>query len=99
MAWWWSTQSAGRAVARALHTFGGYGVSLEYDVQLYYRRAKAWGMLNGDPQLELDRVAARLWSDGHTVALPEVGEVNLEFGHGPQAALFAEEVRAFSAHI
>lgn len=94
-AWWWATQSAGRAVARALHTFGGYGVSLEYDVQLYYRRAKAWGMLNGDPQLELDRVAARLWSEGHTVALPDVGEVNLEFGYGPQADLFAKEVRAF----
>lgn len=43
MAWWWATQSSARAVARALHTFGGYGVSLEYDVQLYYRRAKAWG--------------------------------------------------------
>jgi alkylation response protein AidB-like acyl-CoA dehydrogenase len=95
MAWWWATQSAGRAVARALHTFGGYGVSLEYDVQLYYRRAKAWGLLYGDPQNELDRLATRLWASDHAVALPEVGDVNLEFGHGPQAALFAEEVRAF----
>src|SRR5690606_24744876 len=53
MAYWWATQSASRVAARALHTFGGYGVSLEYDVQLYYRRAKAWSLVAGDPQREL----------------------------------------------
>lgn len=94
MAWWWATQSTGRAVARALHTFGGYGVSLEYDVQLYYRRGKAWGLLNGDPQLELDRLAERLWSNA-TVSLPDAGEVGIEFGYGAAAAEFAEQVRAF----
>jgi alkylation response protein AidB-like acyl-CoA dehydrogenase len=94
MAWWWATQSTGRAVARALHTFGGYGVSLEYDVQLYYRRGKAWGLLNGDPQFELDRLAERLWSEV-AVSLPDAGEVGIEFGYGAAAAEFAEEVRAF----
>ena len=39
MAWWWAGRAAEPAVLRAVHTFGGYGVSLEYDVQLYFRRA------------------------------------------------------------
>lgn len=95
MAWWWATQSSARAVARALHTFGGYGVSLEYDVQLYYRRGLAWGLLNGDPQIELDRLADRLWNEDRHFPLPEAGEVGIAFGCGAAAAAFAEEVRGF----
>lgn len=63
MAWWWATQSSARAVSKSLHTFGGYGVSLEYDIQLYYRRAKSWALLAGDPQRELYTIADRLWGD------------------------------------
>ena len=33
---------AGRAGAQALHTFGGYGLTTEYDIHLYNLRAKAW---------------------------------------------------------
>ncbi|GLZ84460.1 acyl-CoA dehydrogenase [Metapseudomonas resinovorans] len=95
MAWWWSGQSANRAVARALHSFGGYGVSLEYDIQLYYRRARAWSLLTGDPVQELDAIADRLWNPESDTPLPEAGEVSLEFGYGDAAARFAEEVRTF----
>lgn len=99
MAWWWATQSSARAVTRALHTFGGYGVSLEYDIQLYYRRAKAWALLAGDPHLELGRVGERLWQQA-AVALPEVGEVTLDFSAGAAASEFATEVRHFfDAHL
>ncbi len=69
MAWWWAAQSAPRATARALHTFGGYGVSLEYDIQLYYRRARAASLVLGDARGELLQVAQRLWADGGA-ALP-----------------------------
>src|SRR5690606_33594186 len=74
MAWWWATQAAPRATATALRTFGGYGVSLEYDIQLYYRRARAWSLLRGDPQTELDQIGRRLWSTGTAYPLPEAGE-------------------------
>ncbi|MDY0012767.1 MAG: acyl-CoA dehydrogenase [Rhodocyclaceae bacterium] len=94
MAWWWTAGSATRAATRALHTFGGYGVSLEYDIQLYYRRAKAWVLPLGDAQGELDRLGERLWG-APEVALPEAGEMPLVFGVGPQAEAFADEVRAF----
>lgn len=97
MAWWWTTQASSRATARALHTFGGYGVSLEYDIQLYYRRSKAWALLAGDPQDELARIADRLWKRNgqEQPPLPDAGEVNVEFGLGAQAEAFAEEARAF----
>ena len=38
-----------RRPAVALHVHGGYGFTLEYDIQLYLRRAKAWPLLLGDP--------------------------------------------------
>ncbi|MGA4532454.1 acyl-CoA dehydrogenase [Ectopseudomonas chengduensis] len=95
MAWWWAGQSATRAVARALHSFGGYGVSLEYDIQLYYRRARAWSLQAGDPVRELDAIADRLWSPAAEQPLPQAGETTLEFGYGRQAAEFAEQARAF----
>ncbi|MBG6287010.1 acyl-CoA dehydrogenase [Pseudomonas nitroreducens] len=95
MAWWWAGQSACRAVARALHSFGGYGVSLEYDIQLYYRRARAWSLLAGNPADELDRIAERLWNEDTEHPLPDAGEATVEFGFGTAAAAFAEEVRNF----
>ena len=95
MAWWWATQSSANAVARALHTFGGYGVSLEYDIQLYYRRAKAWALLAGDPRQELYSVADRLWQPGSCVPLPDAGSVAIRFGCGDAARAFGDEVRGF----
>lgn len=99
MAWWWAAQSAPRATARALHTFGGYGVSLEYDIQLYYRRARAWSLPFGDSRSELARLADRLWS-GVRPPLPVAGEVPIQFGVGEAAEAFGAEVRRFfDAHL
>lgn len=94
MAWWWARHVAEPAVLRALHTFGGYGVSLEYDIQLYYRRAVLVSHMAGEPQAELDRVAERLF-DGRQVVLPPAGEIEIDFGYGEKAEAFAAEVRAF----
>ena len=33
----------------SLHVHGGYGFMLEYDVQLYFRRAKGWAAVYSDP--------------------------------------------------
>jgi alkylation response protein AidB-like acyl-CoA dehydrogenase len=95
MAWWWATQSSANAAARALHAFGGYGVALEYDIQLYYRRAKAWALAAGDPRHELYAVADRLWQAGLQTPLPDPGAVGMRFDSGDAALAFGEEVRAF----
>lgn len=50
MAFVFCTQTAQQATKVSLHTHGGYGFMLEYDVQLHYRRAKAWSLLGGDPR-------------------------------------------------
>ena len=46
MAWWWTGRAAERAALRSVRAFGGYGVSLEYDVQLYFRRIKLIALLS-----------------------------------------------------
>ena len=46
----------------ALHFHGGYGFMLEYDIQLYYRRSRAWARVLMDsarPQRVADRATAR----------------------------------------
>jgi alkylation response protein AidB-like acyl-CoA dehydrogenase len=41
----------------ALHFHGGYGFMLEYDAQLYFRRARAWSGVLGEPRDAYRRVA------------------------------------------
>lgn len=96
MASWWAGVASGRAVQRALRTFGGYGLSLEYDIQLYFRWISALRLLAGDPADDLLQVGDRLW-EGGTAPLPPPGEIALEIGFGASAERFAEEVRAFFA--
>jgi alkylation response protein AidB-like acyl-CoA dehydrogenase len=77
----WASHSATRAVAHALHTHGGYGLSVEYDIQLYHRRAKAWALVGGDPRDAFVLGAERRW-DGAAVALPDAGDPHIDFGYG-----------------
>jgi len=94
MAYWWAAHSVDQAVKHAVRTFGGYGLSLEYDVQIYFRRAKLYALIAGDPNEQLDRIAARLW-DGEVAALPPAGDVGIDFEWGERAEAYAAEVRAF----
>lgn len=48
--------AAEQAGATAIHTQGGFGVTLESDVQLFYRRAKAHAVMAGDRRSLLRRV-------------------------------------------
>ena len=41
---------ASRAAIQSLRTFGGYGLTTEYDIHLYNLRAKAWALVHGDPE-------------------------------------------------
>jgi alkylation response protein AidB-like acyl-CoA dehydrogenase len=44
---------------------GGYGFMLEYDVQLYYRRARGWARVWGEPRTAFRRAAARRYRGGN----------------------------------
>ncbi len=94
MAIWWNADTAGRAVTQALHTFGGYGLATEYDVHLYNLRAKAWPLVYGDPTNFLAEAGRRLYAN-ETVALPDVGEISIDFDLGDDARALANELREF----
>ena len=57
MAFLFAAEQAQRASDRALHFHGGYGFMEEYDIQLFYRRAKGWANVLDEPG---PRVRARL---------------------------------------
>lgn len=61
MAFLFSTELARSVTSRVLHYHGGYGVMEEYDIQLHYRRARGWPAQLEDPDVELERLADRLY--------------------------------------
>ncbi len=60
MAFLFAAESAQAAAAASLQYHGGYGYSDEYDIQLYFRRAKSMTLVHGDPGLEIRSLADRL---------------------------------------
>lgn len=50
MAFAFASKAAEKATYDALHTHGGYGFMLEYDVQLHWRRVRAWTRVWGDAE-------------------------------------------------
>ncbi|HSW12007.1 MAG TPA: acyl-CoA dehydrogenase [Solimonas sp.] len=94
LAAWWNSEAAGRAVAQALHTFGGYGLTTEYDIFLYNLRAKAWPLVLGDPQRLLDEAGRRLYA-GEKAALPDAGDCPIDFDLGDDARAITAEINAF----
>lgn len=61
MAFVFASDAAVHSTARSLHYHGGYGFSEEYDIQLYYRRARGWSLVFDDPTRETLRLADRLF--------------------------------------
>ncbi len=57
MALLFAAEQARRASERGLHYHGGYGFMEEYDIQLFYRRAKGWALALDSPDAEYRRVA------------------------------------------
>ena len=94
LAAWWNADTATRAVAQALHTFGGYGLTCDYDIHLFNLRAKAWPLVLGDPTRLLEEAGRRLYS-GAVAAVPDAGEVSIDFDVGDEAQALANEVDAF----
>lgn len=91
---WWNAQAAGQTVSQALQTFGGYGLTTDYDVHLYGLRAKAWPLMLGDPARLLAEGGRRLYG-GEAASLPDAGPVSIDFDLGDDARALAEEVRDF----
>jgi hypothetical protein len=67
MAFCAALDAADRAVDDVLHFHGGYGFMLEYDIQLYFRRAKAWPAQFAEP----DALYAR--AEGYRLSIPREG--------------------------
>jgi alkylation response protein AidB-like acyl-CoA dehydrogenase len=61
MAFVFNADGAAHATDRALHFHGGYGFAEEYDIQLYYRRARGWALVYDDPSRECVRLADALF--------------------------------------
>jgi alkylation response protein AidB-like acyl-CoA dehydrogenase len=91
---WWTANTATRAVAQSLHTFGGYGLTTEYDIHLYNLRAKAWPLVFGDPARLLEEAGRRLYG-GESAELPDVGAVHIDFDLGEEAHQLARETDEF----
>lgn len=94
LAAWWAGNASEQAVMHSLHTFGGYGLTLEYDVHLFNLRSRAWLLVLGDPEALLDEAAARRYA-GVKASLPDPGEVPVNFSLAPEELGLAEETRAF----
>ena len=58
MAFGFAAETARKATYDAIHFHGGYGFMLESDPQLYYRRARGWSRVWGEPR-DAHRRAAR----------------------------------------
>ncbi|AXB78405.1 acyl-CoA dehydrogenase [Novosphingobium sp. P6W] len=91
LAYWYACDAAARAVAQGLHTFGGFGLSSEYDIHLYNLRAKGLPLVAGDPALMLEEAGRRLYA-GEVPALPASGEVPLDFDLGDEARQVCAEL-------
>ena len=50
-------EAARDASHRSLHFHGGYGFMMEYDIQLHYRRARAWANVYGSAEVAFRRAA------------------------------------------
>ena len=63
MAFLFESDVAFRTCAEGVQFHGGYGYTLEYDIQLYWRRAKAWPLALGDSSREYQRLAGCLYPE------------------------------------
>ena len=63
MAFLFAADVAFRTTRECLQFHGGYGVTLEYDIQLYFRRTKAWPLALGDSRREYQRLAGLVYTE------------------------------------
>ena len=91
---WWNARAAVETTSQAIQTFGGYGLTTEYDVYLYAQRARSWPLVAGDPEHWLSEAGRRHYG-GEKIALPDVGDLLIEFDIGEEARAMMDEIDAF----
>ncbi len=62
MAYLYACDVANRAASTGIHAQGGLGFTLESDMQLYFRRAKGWALITGDPHDDLRALGDLLYA-------------------------------------
>ncbi len=98
MSAWWAAHACRPAVIKAMRAFGGYGMAIESDAQLFFRRIEHWALLDGPPDAELQAIAERLWG-GARPSLPEAGDCAISFEYPREAgAAAAITRRIFEEH-
>ena len=76
MAFLFAADVAAHVTDRSLHFHGGYGFAEEYDIQLYYRRARGWALILGEPAAEYLDLADRFWPTAGVAAAPHESRVH-----------------------
>ncbi|MBC2667719.1 acyl-CoA dehydrogenase [Novosphingobium piscinae] len=94
LAIWAAADAAAKAASQAMQTFGGYGLTTEYDIYFYVLRARSWPLVWGEPARWLEEAGARRYGEG-VVALPDVGDCPIEFDIGEEARAMIAEIDAF----
>jgi len=64
MAFAFAAETAAFTTKKAVQYHGSYGVSLEYDIQLYFRRSRGWPLVLGDPAHQHRELADIFWPAG-----------------------------------
>lgn len=91
---WWSAKAAVETTSQAIQTFGGYGLTTEYDVYLYAQRARSWPLVAGDPEQWLTEAGNRHYGKEFP-PLPDVGDLPIEFDIGEEARSMMAEIDQF----
>ncbi|MEY2569965.1 MAG: hypothetical protein QOE63_315 [Acidimicrobiaceae bacterium] len=97
MAFVFAAENAYEAAQHSLHIHGGYGFTAEYDIQLYYRRAKAWATAFADPRRELQVIGAQLFDHPHRAAPTARSREGMNFDEPDHVRAMRLEAEAFAA--
>ena len=96
-------ETAQKSAGESLHVHGGYGFTLEYDIQLFFRRAKAWSLALDVPARERRELARRVLACDHApgrfgpAPAGAARGSGMDFRLGERSDRFRAEVRAFLA--
>jgi alkylation response protein AidB-like acyl-CoA dehydrogenase len=97
MAFSFAAETALAVTGDSLHYHGGYGFTLEYDIQLYFRRARALPLVWGSLQQQYQHLADLLYAPETTY--PQANIVSprngISFDLGPEVEAFRAEVAEF----
>lgn len=78
LVWWSIAERVVPSVGQAMRTFGGFGLSIEYDAHLYHQRAAGLVLAGGRAAAALDEAGDRMFA-GKRVSLPPAGDCALDF--------------------